>query len=156
MGLVESFAHHSTFWLNNPLTERADINVDVSFPDVLARRDWDLLVGAGQSSFTLPARGSQQLHLRLVPGQQFTAADVQAGDAIEVTVEVAGIPVGGLSYPLDPTIEGPPAVPDEEPSVDIEDLEDVLGCLDEYTGDFDRVQVKRILIALDFDLEDCD
>lgn len=155
-GLVESFAQHDTFWLNNPLTEPADVVVDVSLPDVLATRGWELLVGAGQSSFTLPARGSRKLDLRLVPGDQFAAADVRPGDAIEVNAEVDGIPVGGVSYPLDPAIEGAVAALDEGPSIDLGDLEEALDCLDDYAGDLDRVRVKRVLLALDFELDDCD
>lgn len=155
-GLVESFAEHSTFWLNNPLLEPADVVVNVSLPETLTSRDWDLIVGAGQSSFTLPPRGSQELDLRLVPGGEFTATDVRTGDAIEITAEVEGIPVGGLSYTLDPTIEGAPETSEEEPSVNLGDLEEALDCLDDYAGDLDRVQVKRILLALDFELDECE
>lgn len=155
-GLMESFAEHDTFWLNNPFTEPADATVHVSLPDVLTSRRWELLVGAGQTSFTLEARGSQALDLRLVPGGQFSAEDIQDGDAIEITAEVNGIPIGGVTYQLDPTMAAAPTEPDTGPAVDLDELEDALDCLDDYTGDLDRVQVKRVLLALDFELEDCD
>ncbi len=73
------------------------MTVQVSLPEILTDRDWDLLVGAGQTSVTLPAQGGQELQLRLIEAADFSPADSQAGDAITVTAEVEGIPVGGMT-----------------------------------------------------------
>jgi hypothetical protein len=110
-GLMASFGPRR-FWANNPYGFDGQVKMEVILPNWLTRRRWGaVFVNPGGSSFTLPARGSREVLLRLTPGSDFSPLDVPKTaleTRIVVRLIVNGIPVGGVSYTIDPRLKTPP------------------------------------------------
>jgi zinc metalloprotease ZmpB len=159
-GLTSSFGPRR-FWINNPYGFEARVKLEIHLPDFLAKRGWGAdFINPGGATFTLPARGSREVLLTLKPGSDFSVADVQnAGAAARITVRslVNGIPVGGMTYTIDPNLKTPPV---ELPGKGhrrhcAEEAKDLLECLCVPVDDVKSVRIKRV--TLDVDLEtDCD
>jgi zinc metalloprotease ZmpB len=153
-GLMASFDPRR-FWVNNPYDFEGRVKLDVLFPDWLTRRGWGFLfVNPGGGSFTLPARGSREVLLRLKPGADFAPSDVPgagAGALIVVRVLVNGIPVGGMSYAIDPRLNAPPR---ETPVKHRKDCDDearaLLNCLCLPSGEVKSVRIKRVTLEIEF------
>jgi hypothetical protein len=99
------------------------------------------------------------VQLRLKPGSDFSPAEVQkAGSASTIVVRslVNGIPVGGMTYAIDPHLTmPPPELPGKGPHKRcLEEAKDLLECLCVPVGGVKKVRIKRVM--LDVDLEtDC-
>jgi hypothetical protein len=159
-GLVASFDPRR-FWVNNPYGFEGRVSLDVVLPDFLTRRGWGFVfVNPGGGSFTLPARGSREVLLRLKPGLDFTASDVpRAGSRARIVVRliVNGIPVGGMSYAIDPQLKDPPSeLPVKERKHCAEEAKELLECLRVPVDEVKSVRIKRV--TLDIELKDdcCD
>ena len=107
--LVEAFVHRH-FWASNPFARPASLEVRAELPSLLSSRGWAItLDNPGGGSFTLGPRASRRISPRLISGQNFTAAEVQAAGrvAIEFVVLADGLVVGGLTYLLVPGMKEP-------------------------------------------------
>jgi hypothetical protein len=159
-GLVASFDGRH-FWVNNPNDFEGRVKLEVNLPDFLTQRGWSAeFTSPGGASFTLTGRGSREVQLRLNPGSDFSPADVQkAGAAATIVVRslVNGIPVGGMTYAIDPHLKTPPPeLPGKAPHKRcVEEAKDLLECLCVPVDDVKKVRIKRV--TLDVDLKtDCD
>jgi hypothetical protein len=159
-GLMASFGPRR-FWANNPYGFEGRVKLEVILPDWLIRRGWGAaFVNPGGASFTLTGRGSREVLLRLKPGSDFSPSDVPpAGMSARIVVRllVNGIPVGGMSYAIDPNLKTPaPELPgkgDRRHCTD--EAKDLLECLCVPVDDVKSVRIKRV--TLDIDLKtDCD
>jgi hypothetical protein len=106
---VEAFVHRH-FWASNPFARPASLEVRAELPSLLSSRGWAItLDNPGGGSFTLGPRASRRISPRLISGQNFTAAEVQAAGrvAIEFVVLADGLVVGGLTYLLVPGMKEP-------------------------------------------------
>jgi hypothetical protein len=110
-GLSASFGPRR-FWINNPYGFEGRVRLEIDVPDFLTKRGWGAeFVSPGGATFTLPARGSREVSLTLKPGSDFSITDVQnAGKEARIIVRslVNGIPVGGMTYIIDPNLKTPP------------------------------------------------
>ena len=151
-GLMASFEPRR-FWMNNPYESAQRATIAVLLPDFLRRRGWDVVFdNPGRESFTLGPRASREILLRLKPGAEFSPADVPArGNRIVVRTLLNGIPVGGMSYTIDPSLKHPPA---EHPSRGeaqrcTEEAKDLLECLDVPVDEVKSVRIRRITVDID-------
>jgi len=158
-GLAASFDPRR-FWVNNPYGFEGRVKLEVVLPEWLTRRNWGFaFVNPGGSSFTLAPRGSREVLLRLKPGSDFSPSDVPRmgpGARIVVRTIVNGIPVGGMSYTVDPHLKSPPPeVPAEERKECAEEAKELLECLRVPVDEVKSVRIKRF--TLDIKLRnDCD
>jgi len=113
-GLLKAFEKIS-IWVRNPDPRRARMTFTVHLPTFLERAGWKLEVeGAGAKGLDLkPSKRRREVRLQLHEGKSFEADDVAAaarkpgGTDIRVEVRSAGNLVGGMTYRLDPKLEGP-------------------------------------------------
>ena len=151
-GLVASFDPRR-FWVNNPYDFAGRVKLDVLFPDWLTRLGWGFVFGnPGGGSFTLPARGSREVLLRLKPGADFAPPDVPAAGAlIVVRALVNGIPVGGMSYAIDPHLKAHPTeTPVKERKYCDDEARALLDCLCPPGGEVKSVRIKRVTLDIEF------
>jgi len=97
--------------------------------------------------------------LTLKPGADFSPSDVPAsgaGASIVVRVIVNGIPVGGMTYKIDPRLKfPPPELPTKRHKYCIEEAKELLECLCLPVDEVKSVRIKRV--TLDIELKhDCD
>lgn len=158
-GLSHSF-NPRRFWVNNPYDFESRIKLETLMPDWLTKRGWSFVYeNPGGNSFTLAARSSREVLLRLQAGSDFLPSDVPtvgSGSRIVVRVIANGIPIGGMSYLIDPKLKSPPVeVGGRHDKHCEEEAEDLLKCLRVPAQDVRSVRIKRI--TLDIDLKsDCD
>jgi len=120
--LVEAFRDRE-LWVGNPFDHPAQVQISVELPALLATRGWQATFReAGASEFTLGPRASRCLRPRLTDGADFTAVDVtSAGNpAIRLQALIDGLPIGGITYLLDPELTEP-AQEHHEPDNDDEE-----------------------------------
>jgi len=141
--------------MNNPYDFSGRVMLEVDLPDFLTTRGWSAeFVNAGGASFTLTGRGSREVRLRLKPGSDFSSSDVQhAGVAARIIVRtlVNGVPIGGMSYAIDPHLKTPPQ---ELPGTGgrrlcAEEAKDLLECLGVPVDEVKSAQIKRVTIDVD-------
>ncbi|GLQ91273.1 hypothetical protein [Dyella acidisoli] len=158
-GLIDSF-NPRHFWVNNPYGFESRMQLETLIPDWLSRRGWSFAYeNPGGSSFSLPSYGSREVLLRLRAGSDFSPSDVPrtgTGSRIVVRLIANGIPIGGMSYLIDPNLISPP--PETKGKGDkccAEEAEELLKCLRISAHDVESVRIKRI--TLDIKLrDDCD
>lgn len=157
--LVASFDERR-FWVNNPFESTVDVDIEHDLPPFLRERGWELTFrNPGGAGFSLGPRGSREIVMDLSAGGAFTAEDVrQAGGrpAIEVLTLVDDLPVGGMTYRVDPTMDAPPR---EHPKPDDRTCNDTAGrlleCLDIPDDDVKSTTVKRVTVDIELD-DNCD
>ncbi len=148
------------FWARNPYDRTVRVRIDAILPEFLRRRKWEVrFLNAGGSSFTLGPRGSRQIVLGLKRGEEFSPADVRAAGkqvAIVFHMLADGVPVGGMTYAIDPKMKTPaPEHPEDLAKPDCtEAARRLLECLKCPAGEVKSVRVKRITV--DIDLEGAD
>jgi zinc metalloprotease ZmpB len=156
-GLMGSFGPRR-FWVNNPYAFEGRVKLDVMLPDWLTRRGWGFaFMNPGGNLFTLPPRGSREVLLELKAGSDFSPSDVPSsgpGSRIVVRVIANGIPVGGMSYAIDPHLKSPPPeVPPKKRKHCTEEAEELLECLCLPVDEVKSVRIKRV--TLDIEMKDC-
>ncbi|HEY3528833.1 MAG TPA: hypothetical protein VGK78_06760 [Nocardioides sp.] len=173
-GLVDEFSD-LTFEAKNPLTTAGVVTLEHTLPGLLVQRGWKLLfTNRGGDAFELKPGESREVHMRLVPGQEFGPQDVEAAEqrTIQVAARVNGILVGGMSYQLDPTITRPnrPGQDEPDPGTGHPEHSDDCGCEDDPKVDglaesliralerrqqkVREVEIKKLIVEIE--LEDCD
>lgn len=159
-GLSESFANRH-FWVNNPYDFEGRVKLEVDLPDFLIQRGWSAdFANPGGASFTLTGRGSREVLPRLKPGSDFSPADVQkAGSRAIIVVRtlVNAIPVGGMTYAIDPHLRvPPPELPGKGPHKPCaKEAEELLECLCVPVDEVKKVRIKRVTLEVDLKT-DCD
>lgn len=156
LALTEAFVNRS-FWVRNTLSNRARIVIDYRLPQFLVQRGWRFAVTSpGGDNFFLADDERKQIGITLVPGADFTPADVPANDAdIDVTVEANGILLGGMRYRIDPKLEvlvrepKPGTLPDGCAA----EAKRLLHCLGLSVDSVHRAKVRKVTI--DIHLDDC-
>lgn len=108
-GLRESFRQRK-FWVKNPFADRVRIELDPSLPEVLATRNWTIRFQGMDGAFSLAPGEEREVTVSLLPGRDFTAADVRndPNPTVEIHTEADGIVIGGMSYLLDPALTHTP------------------------------------------------
>jgi hypothetical protein len=147
--------------IRNPFPRVVPVELEITLPKFLEKRNWKLrVVSQGGGRFTLGPRARKQAELRLDAGGDFSIDDVRnAGDdtTIDITAIVDGLPVGGMSYKIDPDLKHQPVEkPTKTDSRKCDDeAEKLLECLCLPDRQVDRVQIRRITVDIDLKPE-CD
>jgi len=109
-GLVEAIKY-KVFTVTNSFPRRAKVELQVTLPKFLTERGWELqFVNAGRGTFMLRAGEKKEIRMQFVAGKDFTKDDVaKAREPLQIDIRtlIAGIPVGGMSFYLDPGIKNP-------------------------------------------------
>jgi hypothetical protein len=103
-GLTADF-NRLTFELKNPHLTTAAMEVRAVLPSFLEERGWKIqYLNRGGASFPLPSGENRNMIIRLIPGADFSPADVAASPdkTIHLYGYAGGILVGGMSYEIDP------------------------------------------------------
>ncbi|HEX4068382.1 MAG TPA: hypothetical protein VHZ09_20345 [Acidobacteriaceae bacterium] len=155
-GLTQGF-NGLTFTLKNPMLTTAVVEVRPQLPPFLVERGWKIeFLNAGGASFSLPSGGSRNMIIRLVPGADFTPADVNSASdqTIQLYGYAGGTLVGGMSYVVDPNLKvttGGGSHPGACSAIGTE----LLKCIEVSKKKITRVRVRKINVDLDFAEEDC-
>jgi hypothetical protein len=155
--LSKSFEHRH-FWMNNPFDRTVHIKLETVLPDFLQQRNWQLrFLNPGGRAFTLGPRGSREILLSLVPGQDFSRPDVeQAGKdtTIAVLALAEGALIGGMSYKVDPELKSPAQERPEKPEDCTDAAKRLLDCLSIQADQVKKVRIKSVTVEIKLD-EDC-
>jgi hypothetical protein len=156
-GLTASF-NQQPFRIKNPHLTVAGVQVRVTLPAFLQRLGWKIeFLNPGGAAFPLGPGESRDIVMKILPANDFTAADLPTGDrTIQVLGYAGGMLVGGMSYILDPNLKPPGSGSSDGNCQRI--AESLLKCLDHcHDGKPEKVRRVRIRkINVDIELEeDC-
>jgi zinc metalloprotease ZmpB len=103
MARLRAGLERERFHIKNPFRKRARMTLSAVLPAFLAGRDWRIaFTNPGADAFTLEPGGDREVMMRMLPGKDFTADDIDEAEdpVIRVEARADGILVGGMSYPL--------------------------------------------------------
>jgi zinc metalloprotease ZmpB len=105
--LVKSLAQR-VFWISNPFKAKQSVavSIDVKLPPLLSRLGWDVTVkGVKTPRFKLRRGKGVKVWLAATPGDPITPSKIAQEPQpprIDVNIEMNGIVVGGMTFPIDP------------------------------------------------------
>jgi hypothetical protein len=154
-GLTEDF-NRLSFQLKNPHLTKAAMEVRTVLPSFLEKRGWKIeFLNRGGGSFPLAPGESRNMIIRLVPGKDFSPADVTASPdkTIHLYGYAGGILVGGMSYTIDPNLK--PVKPGVGHGRKCREIgEELLACLVLTDSKICRVRIRRVNIDLEIEDQD--
>jgi zinc metalloprotease ZmpB len=158
-GLMRGLNRH-VFFAGNTFRRRAKMELRAELPDFLAAAGWRLrFEGLTGNTFTLRPGEKRQIVIELEPGANFTADQVRnASDRdIRVVLFANDMPLGGMTYRLDPELKEPSGGP-RRPGACNDKAAELLKCLDLGGAKVKNVCVKKVSldIELDSDCGKCD
>lgn len=149
------------FWLRNPFDRPVQMKLVAHLPAFLRERNWRLdFISPGGASFSMKPGAIKEIMFAMSAGQTIDRATLPtsvAERAITVTAEADGIPVGGMTYVLDPDYvdpnkDQPPCQPhkpvETEPCV--HDATELLKCLKLERTEVESVDVRKITLDITF------
>jgi hypothetical protein len=156
-GLTSDF-NRLSFQLKNPHLTTAAMEVRAVLPSFLEERGWKVqFLNRGGASFPLPAGESRDMIIRLVPGKDFISADVasSADKTIHLYGYAGGIPVGGMSYEVDPNLK-PPEEGGKPHRRDCAKLgEELIKCMELSRQKVCKVRIRKVNVDLEIE-DECD
>jgi hypothetical protein len=146
------------FMAGNNLNRRANMEIRVSMPPVLADKGWKLeFEGLADNKFPLKAGGKRRMQLSLKKGLEFTKADIDGASdrMINLSLLANGILLGGMSYYLDPNLKKPSGGKPQGGKDCSASAQNLLDCLN-ISGDsrVKKVCVKKVSVDIELD-NDC-
>ncbi|NUP10127.1 MAG: hypothetical protein HOW73_29100 [Polyangiaceae bacterium] len=147
------------FWLRNPFDKNTRITMHAELPAFLRERGWRLtFVSPGGEKFGMQAGALKEIRLGVVAGKPIDRAMLPKAASertIVVTAEADGIPLGGMSYVLDPEYVNPNRGPidrrdGDDPHRGSRDMGDILRCLKVDPKDIERAEVRSVLVEITF------
>lgn len=163
MALSRDDLHRRRFLLRNPFDRHVRMGLHAVVPPFLSERGWRLeFVSAGGSAFGLQPGASKEIVCSMVRGHPIDRASLPRSElerAIVITAQADGIPLGGMSYVIDPDyidpnkghIPSPPAKADPCS----QDASELLKCLNLERAEVDGVEVRSITIDVNFKRRGC-
>ncbi len=148
------------FWLRNPLDRATRIELAAELPRFLEVRGWKLaFVSPGGAGFGLKAGALKEVRFAMVAGRPFERGELPGPGAertITITAAADGIPLGGMSYVIDPDYVDPnKGTGPIAPCRPGRDLGSILGCLNRTEAELERVEVRKVLLELTFKERGC-
>jgi len=150
-GLTADF-NRLTFQLKNPHLTTAAVEVRIVLPSFLEKRGWKIeFLNRGGASFPLQPGESRNMIIRLIPGSDFSPADVTASSdkTIHLYGYAGGIRVGGMSYEVDPNLK-PPKVGGRGRGEECAKLgEELIKCIEFSRQRVCRVHIRNVIVDLE-------
>lgn len=159
-GLLSAFSPRR-FVARNPHRVEAKIEILPALPKLLKEKGWEFVFeNPGGSAFSLAPGQSREIILRLKPGANFSAQEIEQTQdrSIHLETYANGILVGGMSYQLDPDLKTAPSqFPDgkDMPERCSGKAKDLLNCLDLPVDKVRSVRVRKITVEIEVE-EKCD
>jgi hypothetical protein len=155
------------FWLRNPLDRAVKVKLVAELPGFLKERGWSLdFVSAGAASFGMAAGQMKEIQFTMTAGKAFDRADLPAaaaGRTLVISAEADGIPLGGMSYEIDPDYVDPnlpkatpcePCKPTSSGTHGVADLAALLKCLGQSGAEVEGVKIRKLNLDILFK-DDC-
>jgi hypothetical protein len=147
------------FIAGNNLNRRAAMELRVKMPKVLGDKGWLLQFdGLPNNKFELNSGAKRRIQLSLKQGTQFAKADIEgaADRMINVTLLANGMPLGGMSYYVDPELKKPSGGK-QPPGKDCDGAaQELLDCLKVSGGKkVKKVCVKKVSVDIELDNDCC-
>jgi len=155
-GLTADFNRYG-FELKNPHLKTAAAQVRVILPSFLEKRGWKVqFTNRGGGTFPLASGESRNVEVRLIPGQDFSASEVDASPdkIIQIFGYAGGVLVGGMSYEIDPKQQPPKPGDGKEPGKCAQIGGDLLECLDLRRERVCRIRVRKVNVDLEIKDDD--
>ena len=158
--LTASFVDRQ-FLFRNPFDRTIRGELEVLLPPFLASRGWSLrFVNPGGHTFTLGPRASRDVVMTLDRGDDFVRGDVPTDPAIraiEVLALADGLPIGGMTYDVDPRLEEAPRErPERDKKHECEPAAgDLLSCLGLPDLCVHKAKVKSVIVEIYVDGDCC-
>jgi len=152
------------FWLRNPFDRRVEMRLEATLPAFMRELGWKLeFVSAGVSKFSMAEGATKEISSAMVAGSKLERSALPGTAAertIEITAAANGIPLGGMSYVLDPDYKEPAGGEEPDPGHEHEpaecaaDAAELLKCLHLDKAEVDGVSVRRVSLDITFK-QDC-
>lgn len=101
-----------TFTVKNTFRNAAEVVLETTLPPLLTERGWRLtFANLDDGRFRLGPGEKREIRMSLIPGKDFRAEDVKRENElprIDIRVVIGGIPVGGMSFAIDPNHQDDP------------------------------------------------
>ncbi len=151
------------FYVKNPFKFVSPISLKYELPDILIKKGWKLqFIGMASDRMTLAPFEEREVMFELVPGQDFKPEELNGTQELTITMLANELPVGGMTYAIDPKMVRPATEITEDGKDDPTrecskgSAHKLLKCLD---LDIDSDRIKKVCIkkiTLDIELEnDC-
>ena len=149
------------FWLRNPFERAVKIQLSATLPKFMQELGWRLdFVSGGGGAFGMQAGATKEIVFAMTPGKAFDRASLpkaEADRAMVISAEADGIPMGGMTYQIDPDYIDPnqghptplPCPPKEADPCAMEAGE-LLKCLKLDRAAIDKVQVRKVSLEVSF------
>jgi len=127
-------------------------------PSFLEKCAWKIaFLNRGGASFPLPPGESRDMIIRLIPGTDFSPADVAASPdkTIHLYGYAGGIRVGGMSYEVDPTLKAPKLDGRGRGEECAKLGEELIKCVELSRQRVCRVRIRNVNVDLEI-AEECD
>ncbi|NOD88222.1 MULTISPECIES: hypothetical protein [unclassified Ruegeria] len=154
-----------SFFVGNPNPARGRFTFDITLPRILRKLGWRLEIEGLREGVVLKSGERREVFLKLHPGNNFTADEIEAIKDRDIRIEVLhdDNSVGGMTYRLDPSIKRPfNDLKDKRPGSRAggkpDDCTDQAQKLADCLGikqDIDGVCVKEIVLGLKVKGSDC-
>jgi hypothetical protein len=156
-GLTTDF-NRLTLQLKNPQLSTSPMEVRTVLPEFLEKKGWKIeFLNPGGASFPLRSGETREIVTRLIPGADFTKAEVAENQdkTIHLYGYAGGILVGGMSYELDPNLK--PPQPHGSPSNECKDIAGaLLKCIQLPQEKICRVRIRKVNVDIEFYDDCCD
>lgn len=153
-GLMASM-NKAIFVAGNSFRRRANMEMKIDMPPVLAKAGWKLkLNGVPSEKFVLKAGEKRRITLELVPGSNFTQEQIRnAGNRdIMVSLYGDGVLLGGMTYRIDPDMKAPTIDGQGGNGSKCKDkATELLDCLNLGGGKVKNVCVKKVSLDIEMD-----
>jgi zinc metalloprotease ZmpB len=162
MSLTRLDLARRVFWLRNPFDRQAKMKLSAQLPKLLLERGWRLdFVSAGGPGFGMAAGARKEIVFAMAAGQPFDRAALPRAESertILISAEADGIPLGGMSYVLDPDYTDPnhpghPPGGSGEPATPApcaHDASELLKCLKLDRAEIECVEVRKVSVDISF------
>jgi zinc metalloprotease ZmpB len=155
MSLTRADLARRLFWLRNPFDRNVKVALKADLPAFLRERGWKLqFVSAGGETFGMQPGAKREIVFAMSGGQPIDRTMVPAERAarmIVITAEADGIPLGGMSYEVDPDYQpAVPGHPDPGRGACATDAMALLKCLRLDGAEIDAVEVRRVTLDITF------
>ncbi len=149
--------HNVVFWAGNTSRRRAEMELKVALPRVLAQKGWSVgFKDIPDSRFTLAAGERRAVALQVTPGLNFSRDDIDNTLDRDIRVELYGDGAlfGGMTYRIDPNMKEPVNFPGKVSDSCNDKAQDLLDCLDLGAQKVKKICVKKVSLDIELD-NDC-